>query len=118
MAPTIRGSAAATLRSRGLRGRAPSALRLYESKGELTSGAQVDSVMTSTERHRGPRSSWSRGLCIEPRAEPWGRSARYRDNEANVVELTQTELMSASCLSRDRQLMVWFRVKFAGAVQP
>ena len=30
-------------------------------------------------------------LVHEPRAEPWGTSARYRDLDGNVVELTQPD---------------------------
>lgn len=28
-------------------------------------------------------------LVHEPRSQPWGRSARFRDFDGNVIELTQ-----------------------------
>lgn len=28
-------------------------------------------------------------LVHEPKAQPWGRSARYRDFDGNIIELTQ-----------------------------
>lgn len=62
---------------------------LYEAKGPPTSGAQVsfrvDDVVAA---HRAAVSAGAEVLH-EPRTEPWGTSARYRDLDGNVVELTQ-----------------------------
>ena len=62
---------------------------LYESKGERTSGAQlafrVDDIAAA---HRVAIDAGARVLH-DPRREPWGTSARYRDFDGNVVELTQ-----------------------------
>ena len=62
---------------------------LYESKGEHTSGAQVS--FSVDDVHRAHESAIAAGARVlhEPREEPWGRSARYRDHDGNVVELTQ-----------------------------
>jgi predicted enzyme related to lactoylglutathione lyase len=62
---------------------------LYESKGERTSGAQVSfSVENLTQAH--DRAVAAGATVVHaPRNEPWGRSARYRDFDDNVVELTQ-----------------------------
>lgn len=63
---------------------------IYESKtGTSTSGAQiafrVDDLSAAHERavHAGIQ------VIHEPRRQPWGRSARYRDPDGNVIELTQ-----------------------------
>lgn len=62
---------------------------LYESKGERTSGAQVNlRVQQLEEAHRTAVAAGAE-VIHEPRAEPWGWSARYRDHDGNVVELTQ-----------------------------
>ena len=62
---------------------------LYESKGVTTSGAQisirVDDLATA---HEAAIAAGAQPLH-EPRTEPWGTSARYRDCDGNVVELTQ-----------------------------
>lgn len=62
---------------------------LYESKGERTSGAQVSvSVDDLDDAHRAAIAAGA-AVVHTPRNEPWGRSARYRDFDNNVVELTQ-----------------------------
>lgn len=62
---------------------------LYESKGQRTSGAQVSfRVPDLAEMHAAAVAAGAEVLH-EPRPEPWGRSARYRDHDGNVVELTQ-----------------------------
>lgn len=62
---------------------------LYETKGDRTTGAQVsfrvDDLDASHRRTVGAGAE----VIHEPRIEPWGRSARYRDGDGNVVELTQ-----------------------------
>lgn len=62
---------------------------LYESKGGRTTGAQVSfRVDDIGAAHRAAVAAGAEVLH-EPRAEPWGTSARYRDPDGNVVELTQ-----------------------------
>lgn len=62
---------------------------LYESKGERTTGAQISiRVQDIAEAHRAAVGAGAM-VIHEPRAEPWGRSARYRDLDDNVIELTQ-----------------------------
>lgn len=62
---------------------------LYESKGERTVGAQVSfRVDDLTAAHQTAVDAGAEVLH-EPRSEPWGRSARYRDPDGNVIELTQ-----------------------------
>jgi len=62
---------------------------LYEAKGGVaTSGAQV------SLRVDDPGAAYARALAAgaeavhPPREEPWGRSARVRDPDGNVIELT------------------------------
>jgi len=62
---------------------------LYQSKGAPTSGAQLSfGVDDIAAAHR---VAIDAGAVVvhEPRREPWGTSARYRDYDGNVVELTQ-----------------------------
>jgi len=62
---------------------------LYESKGERTSGAQLSfEVADIAAAHDAARSAGAEVLH-DPRPEPWGTSARYRDFDGNVIELTQ-----------------------------
>jgi catechol 2,3-dioxygenase-like lactoylglutathione lyase family enzyme len=62
---------------------------LYQSKGERTTGAQISiRVDDIHDAHRAAVAAGARVLH-EPRPEPWGTSARYRDLDDNVVELTQ-----------------------------
>jgi len=62
---------------------------LYESKGDHTSGAQV--AFRVDDIGAAHRAAVEAGVEVlhEPRPEPWGTSARYRDPDGNVVELTQ-----------------------------
>jgi len=62
---------------------------LYESKGEHTSGAQVSFRVDDLDRAHIAATAAGAQVLHEPRLEPWGRSARYRDFDGNVVELTQ-----------------------------
>ena len=62
---------------------------LYQSKGEVTRGAQVgfgcDDLVAAHARFAGA------GVLVfhPPRSEPWGETARYADPDGNVVSLTQ-----------------------------
>jgi predicted enzyme related to lactoylglutathione lyase len=63
---------------------------LYETKdGSTTRGAQiafaVDDLDAAHERAIGAGAE----VLHAPKAQPWGRSARYRDFDGNVIELTQ-----------------------------
>jgi predicted enzyme related to lactoylglutathione lyase len=62
---------------------------LYESKGELTSGALVSFRVDDIDDAHVAAKAAGAEVLHEPRLEPWGRSARYRDVDGNVVELTQ-----------------------------
>lgn len=62
---------------------------LYESKGERTTGAQVSIRVDDVDRAHRLAVAVGAEVLHEPRTEPWGRSARYRDLDGNVVELTQ-----------------------------
>jgi catechol 2,3-dioxygenase-like lactoylglutathione lyase family enzyme len=62
---------------------------LYEAKGASTSGVQLSiEVPDVIEAHRAAVAAGAT-VIHEPRPEPWGASARYRDLDDNVVELTQ-----------------------------
>jgi catechol 2,3-dioxygenase-like lactoylglutathione lyase family enzyme len=62
---------------------------LYESKGERTTGAQLSfEVADLSVAHAGAVEAGIEVLH-EPREEPWGTSARYRDPDGNVIELTE-----------------------------
>ncbi|MFN0145325.1 MAG: VOC family protein [Dehalococcoidia bacterium] len=63
---------------------------LYQSKdGAQTTGAQVAfAVEDIADAHERAVAAGAE-LVHEPRDEPWGRSARYRDPDGNVIELTQ-----------------------------
>jgi predicted enzyme related to lactoylglutathione lyase len=62
---------------------------LYESKGEHTSGAQVSFRVDDLDLVHQRAVAAGAEVLHEPRVEPWGRSARYRDHDGNVIELTQ-----------------------------
>lgn len=62
---------------------------LYETKGERTSGAQVSFRVEDLDRAHQAAIAAGAEVLHAPRVEPWGRSARYRDEDTNVVELTQ-----------------------------
>lgn len=70
-------------------GSAPLYFALYQSRHAPTVGAQVAfAVADLSVAHR---TALRAGACVihGPRTEPWGWSARYRDPDGNVVELTQ-----------------------------
>jgi len=63
---------------------------LYESKdGTSTSGAQI--AFRVHDLDAAHERAIAAGVVVlhEPKPQPWGRSARYLDNEGNVIELTQ-----------------------------
>jgi predicted enzyme related to lactoylglutathione lyase len=62
---------------------------LYESKGQRTSGAQVSFRVDDLDHAHEQAVAAGAEVLHAPRAEPWGRSARYRDHDENVIELTQ-----------------------------
>lgn len=62
---------------------------LYESKGDHTYGAQVAFRVADIDVAHGLAVAAGAQVLHEPRAEPWGVSARYRDPDGNVIELTQ-----------------------------
>lgn len=64
---------------------------LYESRGDRTTAAQVSFRVEDIERAHQAAITAGAHVLHEPRQEPWGRSARYRDADGNVVELTQPE---------------------------
>lgn len=65
-------------------------LALYESKdGEVTTNAQIAFRVADLDDAHDRALTAGAELVHEPMAQPWGRSARYRDIDGNVVELTQ-----------------------------
>jgi len=62
---------------------------LYEAMDESTSGAQVSFRVDDLDRSHAVAIAAGAEVVHGPRVEPWGRSARYRDHDGNVVELTQ-----------------------------
>jgi predicted enzyme related to lactoylglutathione lyase len=64
---------------------------LYQSKdGQATQRTQIAfRVSDVDEAHR---RAVEAGIDVvhEPKAQPWGRSARYRDDDSNIIELTQS----------------------------
>jgi predicted enzyme related to lactoylglutathione lyase len=62
---------------------------LYESKGEHTSGALLSFAVEDIASAHLAACAAGAAVLHEPRTEPWGISARYRDFDGNVIELTQ-----------------------------
>lgn len=63
---------------------------LYQStNGTATTGAQVAFRVDDLDAAHTRALAAGAELVHEPREQPWGRSARYRDPDGNVVELTQ-----------------------------
>lgn len=62
---------------------------LYAAKGsELTQGAQVGFHVDDLDRAHAQAVAAGAEVIHGPMPQPWGRSARYRDFDGNVVELT------------------------------
>ena len=62
---------------------------LYSAKGQSTTGAQISLSVENIEAAHAAAVDGGARVLHEPRAEPWGRSARYADFDGNVIELTQ-----------------------------
>jgi predicted enzyme related to lactoylglutathione lyase len=62
---------------------------LYEAKGERTSGVQLSFAVSDIAAAHAAACSAGAEVLHEARTEPWGTSARYRDFDGNVIELTQ-----------------------------
>jgi lactoylglutathione lyase len=63
---------------------------LYQSKGEVTHGAQVGFACDDlAAAHAGLVGAGAK-VIHPPRPEPWGETARYADPDGNVVGLTQS----------------------------
>ncbi|MEO8538134.1 MAG: VOC family protein [bacterium] len=62
---------------------------LYQAKAEVTNGAQVAFRVTDLDSAHQRAVAAGATVIHEPKVQPWGRSARYRDDDGNVVELTQ-----------------------------
>jgi predicted enzyme related to lactoylglutathione lyase len=65
-------------------------LALYASKdGDVTSRVQI--AFRVDDLDAAHRRAVAAGVHVvhEPKPQPWGRSARYRDFDGNVIELTQ-----------------------------
>lgn len=68
---------------------APAHFALYQCRHGPSTGAQVAFLVDDVAAAH--RRALAAGACVlhGPRSEPWGWSARYRDPDGNVVELTQ-----------------------------
>lgn len=64
---------------------------LYESKGERTSGAQLSFAVEDIASSHNVAQAAGAEVIHPPRSEPWGTSARYRDFDGNVIELTERQ---------------------------
>ncbi len=63
---------------------------LYASKdGSTTSGAQIAFRVADVDDAHASAVAAGAVVLHPPIAQPWGRSARYRDHDGNVIELTQ-----------------------------
>jgi predicted enzyme related to lactoylglutathione lyase len=62
---------------------------LYPAKDKPTSGAQISLSVEDIDVAHTAAVRAGAHVLHEPRAEPWGRSARYDDLDGNVIELTQ-----------------------------
>jgi predicted enzyme related to lactoylglutathione lyase len=63
---------------------------LYETKdGAATSGAQIAFRVADLDAVHARAVDAGAGVIHEPKPQLWGRSARYRDFDGNVIELTQ-----------------------------
>jgi predicted enzyme related to lactoylglutathione lyase len=63
---------------------------LYAAKSaDHTTGAQVAFAVQDIEAAHKRAVAAGAEVVHAPRSEPWGRSARYRDFDNNIIELTQ-----------------------------
>lgn len=65
---------------------------LYETKdGSTSTGAQVAFRVDNLDIAHRRATEAGANVLHSPRAQPWGRSARYADPDGNVIELTQAD---------------------------
>lgn len=64
---------------------------LYEARGHPTTGAQIAFRVADLSVAHQRAVDAGVEVLHEPRPEPWGVSARYRDPDGNVIELTQPD---------------------------
>lgn len=63
---------------------------LYATKdGVVTTNAQIAFRVDNLEATHDRAMAAGAELVHPPKAQPWGTSARYRDPDGNVIELTQ-----------------------------
>ena len=63
---------------------------LYATKdGSTTSGAQIAFRVDNIEQAHDRGVAAGAAVVHGPIDQPWGRSARYRDPDGNIIELTQ-----------------------------
>lgn len=62
---------------------------LYPAKEHPTAGAQITLSVADIDIAHAAAVRAGAQVLHEPRAEPWGRSGRYKDLDGNVIELTQ-----------------------------
>jgi predicted enzyme related to lactoylglutathione lyase len=64
---------------------------LYESKdGSTTTGAQIAFRVDDIDAAHRRAVDAGAEVIHDPKPQPWGTSARYRDYDGNVIELTQS----------------------------
>lgn len=64
---------------------------LYETKnGTATTGAQIAFRVADIESSHQRALAAGAEVLHAPKPQPWGRSARYRDEDGNIIELTQS----------------------------
>lgn len=62
---------------------------LYASKGAPTTRAQLSFAVHDLAAAHAAAVEAGAEVMHEPRREPWGTSARYRDFDGNIIELTE-----------------------------
>lgn len=62
---------------------------LYAAKGEPTSRVQLSFEVPDLDEAHATVTELGGEVLHEARDEPWGTSARYRDFDGNVIELTE-----------------------------
>ena len=63
---------------------------LYQSKGEVTCGAQVGFGCDDLAATHARLVAAGATVIHPPRPEPWGETARYADPDGNIISLTQS----------------------------
>ena len=64
---------------------------LYQSKGAVTRDVQLGFPIADLDEAHARLVKAGVPVAVEPRDEPWGRTARYRDPDGNSVSLTEIE---------------------------